>query len=139
MSELSLKEIEAGIDRLPEEEQTALLKQLMGRYLPHLAPYAALPLGVRGASKASWVASQNIPDNVDAFLASEPPQLTAAEQRAYERAKDIVQKGRRASDPRIIGAFAGLIQVSDDFDAPLPDEALFWGEETDEYGLMQPQ
>jgi hypothetical protein len=44
MSKLSLKEIEASIDRLPEEEQMQLLTQLMERHLPYTVTKAALPL-----------------------------------------------------------------------------------------------
>ena len=44
MSKLSLKEIEANIDRLPEEEQMQLLRQLMERHLPYTATKTTLPL-----------------------------------------------------------------------------------------------
>lgn len=46
-----------------------------------------------------------------------------------------MQRGRQADEPRILGLFAGLAKVSDDFDAPLPDEDIFWGAETDENGV----
>jgi hypothetical protein len=72
---------------------------------------------------------------VGRFLSLDVSQWTAAQQQAYAQAKQAIQNGRQSNEPRILGLFSGLIEISDDFDAPLPDEAAFWGEETDEYGM----
>ena len=69
------------------------------------------------------------------LLSLDVSQLTKAQRRAYKRTQALLQRGRQADEPRILGLFAGLAQVSDDFDAPLPDEDIFWGAETDEYGV----
>lgn len=43
--------------------------------------------------------------------------------------------------PGLFGLYRGLIWVADDFDAPLPDDIidLFYGSETDEYGMSLPR
>ncbi len=69
------------------------------------------------------------------FMSREISQMTPDQQRAYEQARQTVQHGRQPGEPRVLGALSGLLQTSDDFDAPLPDEAAFWGEDSDEYGL----
>ena len=71
------------------------------------------------------------------FLAQDVSQWTTEQQQAYARTKKMIENGRRPDEPRILGLFSGLIEVSDDFDAPLPDEDSFWGEETDEYGMTK--
>lgn len=48
---------------------------------------------------------------------------------------EVIAKGRTADEPRILGLFEGLVQVSDDFDAPLSDEGVFWGAASDQYGV----
>ncbi|MCA9966628.1 MAG: hypothetical protein KC423_20405 [Anaerolineales bacterium] len=39
--------------------------------------------------------------------------------------------------PRQLGLLTGLVKIRDDFDDPLPEtvEALFWGNDTDDFGL----
>ena len=71
------------------------------------------------------------------FLAQDVSRWTPAQQQAYARTKALIVNGRRPDEPRILDLFAGLIEVSDDFDTPLPDEAIFWGEDTDEYGITK--
>ncbi|MEA3341973.1 MAG: hypothetical protein U9R15_18575, partial [Chloroflexota bacterium] len=69
------------------------------------------------------------------FLTRDTSHLTAVQRRAYRRAHAIIRRGRRPDEPRILGLFAGLVQIADDFDAPLPDEDMFWGKSTNEYGM----
>ncbi len=68
-------------------------------------------------------------------LSVDTSQLTKAQRRAYERTQALLQQGRQPNEPRLLGLFTGLVEISDDFDEPLPDEDLYWGEGTDEYGV----
>jgi hypothetical protein len=67
--------------------------------------------------------------------------LTSQQKIAYQSACAILDKGRQQSEPRILGLFAGLVTISADFDAPLPEDVfdLFNGSQTDEYGMSLPQ
>lgn len=71
------------------------------------------------------------------FLSQDVSQWTPEQQAAFARTKAMVLNGRQPDEPRILGLFAGLVEVSDDFDAPLPDEDSFWGVETDEYAMTK--
>lgn len=68
-------------------------------------------------------------------LSVDTSRLTEVQHRAYERMQTLLKQGRKPDEPRILGLFSGLVQISDDFDEPLPDEDLYWGEGTDEYGV----
>jgi hypothetical protein len=63
-----------------------------------------------------------------------------------EQMQAFVQSCKRVlthkpGDPRLFGLYRELIWVADDFDAPLPDDIidLFYGSETDEYGMSLPR
>lgn len=71
------------------------------------------------------------------FLSRDLNQIAVNYRPAYEQACRLIRQGRQSGEPRVLGVFKGLLQTSDDFDAPLPDEDLFWGKETDEFGLSQ--
>lgn len=73
---------------------------------------------------------------IDDFMAAAPVYVTDDERAAYDRVCAVLRHGRRADEPRILGLFAGLLQISDDFDAPLADEDLYAGIYTDQYGLV---
>ena len=77
----------------------------------------------------------NVPADIHQFLTRDTSHFTADQRQAYDRVCTAIRRGRNPNEPRILGLFAGLMQVTDDFDAPLPDEDLFWGEGTDEYGM----
>lgn len=68
-------------------------------------------------------------------LSVDTSRLTEVQHRAYERTQMLLKQGRKSDEPRILGLFSGLVQISDDFDEPLPDEDLYWGEGSDEYGV----
>lgn len=72
------------------------------------------------------------------FLERDTTNFTAEQKEAYQQICYRLQQNQSDDSQRVAGLFAGLIQVADDFDAPLPDEALFWGERTDEYGVTLP-
>ena len=67
------------------------------------------------------------------FLSLDTSQFTAEQLRTYEETCARIQKNIADNKPYIDNLFTGLIHISDDFDAPLPDEYLFRGEGTDEY------
>ena len=63
---------------------------------------------------------------VQHFLTMDTSQFTEDQRRAYEQASTLVRKGRRPNEPRLLGLFSGLVQIADDFDAPVPDEDLMF-------------
>lgn len=69
------------------------------------------------------------------FLAMDSAQFTPVQRQAYERIKLTLQTSHHPNKPRTLGLFEGLIQIADDFDAPLTDENQFWGDSTDESGI----
>lgn len=69
------------------------------------------------------------------FLKMDTSHFTAAQQKAYKQTCQLLQQERTHGESRLAGLFAGLVDVSADFDAPLLDESLYWGSETDEYGM----
>ncbi|MFH1636338.1 MAG: hypothetical protein ABIG63_20325 [Chloroflexota bacterium] len=69
------------------------------------------------------------------FFTMDTSQFTAAQRQTYDQACTIIRRGRDSGEPRILGLFAGLMQIADDFDAPLTDEDVFWGKSTNEYGI----
>lgn len=82
---------------------------------------------------------ETVIDAVEHLLTLDISRFTPEQQQAYEKTKSLVQQGRLPHEPRILGLFEGLMEVSDDFDSPLPDEDQFWGEDTDETGLLTQQ
>ena len=84
---------------------------------------------------------KEFPPAVQEFLNTDTSQFTDKQRAAYERAKEHILRGRSPDEPRILGLFEGLAEVPDDFNDPLPKEIedLFWGSETDEYGISLPQ
>lgn len=69
------------------------------------------------------------------FLARDITQFTIEQKEAYHQICQMLQQKLMTDSPRIPGLFAGFVQVADDFDDPLPDEEMFWGFGTDEYGV----
>jgi hypothetical protein len=74
---------------------------------------------------------------VQNILTMDTSHFTEEQMIAYARTCDILRRGRAPGDPPVWNAFAGLITIADDFDEPLPDDILelFYGSESDEYGL----
>ena len=86
------------------------------------------------------VSAQQEPEELETlvipnFLAMDLAQFTSDQRQAYERLRKAIQTGPRPNEPRTLGLFEGLIQITEDFDAPLTDEDLFWGNSTDESGI----
>jgi hypothetical protein len=69
------------------------------------------------------------------FLTRDTTQFTVEQKEIYQRICEMLQQKQLADTPRIAGLFAGFVLATDDFDDPLPDEELFWGHSTDEYGV----
>jgi hypothetical protein len=90
-------------------------------------PRAVVGLGEKGGDTAV----------VQAILNKETSNLLPDQQELYQRLQAYLQAPPSARPP-VAGLFAGLIHTAPDFDDPLPDEHLFWGETTDEYGLSLP-
>lgn len=94
---------------------------------------------ILSAEEAESSPSEPLHPSINRFLALDTSAFTPEQQAAYERTSTLLRRGRRPDEPRILGMFAGMVQVSDDFDAPLPDEELWYGSETDEYGISLAQ
>lgn len=73
------------------------------------------------------------------FLELDTSAYTPAQREAYARVAAQIYRGHQPSEPYPLGLFAGFVEISDDFDDPLPDEDLWYGAETDEYGISLPQ
>jgi hypothetical protein len=135
---IQVKALQRELKKLPAEEKLQLAHWLLDSVLADKErPVAAMAEG--GPGDAAERAEKVMKTAVDQFLIREITEIPTEQRQVYEQARPIVKKGRQPGEPRILGAFAGLITTSDDFDAPLPDEALFLGEGTDEYGLTQEQ
>ncbi|MEZ4734805.1 MAG: hypothetical protein R3E79_47540 [Caldilineaceae bacterium] len=74
---------------------------------------------------------------LQSFFTMDTSRFTPEMQVAYTRACARLRQSRKPDDPPLFGLFEGLIEVADDVDAPLPNEIteLFYGSETDEYGI----
>lgn len=72
---------------------------------------------------------------VQEFLELDTSAFTPQQLEAYERVVTHIHRERRADEPYPLGLFAGLVEITDDFDAPLLDEELWYGADTDEYGV----
>lgn len=137
------KPFETGLTRIEEEKVQAIrqIKAVKGRtvvvHLPDEFPATdqveIIILSVPTQAEGSLL------DASEQFLAVDTSQFTEDQRQAYAQASLLVQKGRRPDEPRLLGLFAGLVQIADDFDTPVPDEELFWGKSTDEYGVSLEQ
>jgi hypothetical protein len=59
-------------------------------------------------------------------------QFSTAQREAYGLACETLKQRPEADTSRILGLFAGLGEISEDFDAPLPDENLYWEDDTND-------
>jgi hypothetical protein len=60
---------------------------------------------------------------IRSFLSLDTSRLTPEQLKAYQRTCILLQKGRHPNEPRMFGLFAGLVEVSDDFNT-LADEEI---------------
>jgi len=60
--------------------------------------------------------------------------MTAIQQAARERTLALLAEKPQPGAPRRLGIFDGLVEIAEDFDDPLPDEEIYWGSLSDEYG-----
>ncbi len=74
---------------------------------------------------------------VAGILATDTSHFSEEKKKAFIRTREILLCGRKPGEPPPVDPFAGLVYVADDFDAPLPKEIedLFYGSESDEYGI----
>ncbi|MEZ4705708.1 MAG: hypothetical protein R3A44_00800 [Caldilineaceae bacterium] len=74
---------------------------------------------------------------LQSFLTMDTSHFTPEMQVAYTRTCTQLRQTDNPEAQPTLGLFEGLIETADDIDAPLPDEivALFYGSETDEYGI----
>ena len=60
------------------------------------------------------------------FLNLDTSGFTQQQLDAYHQARERLIRGRKPNQPRILGLTGGIVKMSDDFNAPLPDEDLFY-------------
>ena len=75
---------------------------------------------------------------VQDFLAIDTTHFTAEQLVAYARTCALLQRGRAPGELRVFGVFEGLVKIADDFDDADDIVDLFYGSETDEYGISLP-
>lgn len=77
---------------------------------------------------------------IQRFLAMDTSRLSPEQKWAYERTCAHLSQHRVPGSARTLGLFEGLIEIADNFDEPLSDIEidLFYGADTDEYGLSLP-
>ena len=74
--------------------------------------------------------------SVARILAMDTSEFSEEKMKAFRRTSEILLRGPQQGRRSALGAFAGLVTMSDDFDEPMEDfEDLFYGSETDEYGM----
>lgn len=126
--------------RLPATQQQEALNyvEYLAQKGGHPAPSEAKELP-DAATPADYQSNEtlNAFTAITRFLTLDSSQFSAAQRQAYEQACKTLKQGRSSGDPRILGLFTGLGQISDDFDAPLPDEDLFWGEASNANGFSE--
>jgi hypothetical protein len=72
---------------------------------------------------------------IRAIQALDTSQMTEAQRAARERTLLLLAEKPQPGAPRRLGIFDGLVEIADDFNDPLPDEEIYWGSLTDEYGM----
>ena len=72
---------------------------------------------------------------IRAIQALDASQMTDEQRAARERTLSLLAEKPQPGAPRRLGIFDGLVEIADDFNAPLPDEEIYWGSLTDEYGM----
>lgn len=87
------------------------------------------------AEEAETLQDEPLDPVIKEFLELDTSDFTPEQKEAYDRVVAYIGQGRKEGDPYPLGLFAGFGHVSEDFDAPLPDEDLWYGSETDEYGI----
>ena len=72
---------------------------------------------------------------IRAIQALDTSQMTDEQRAARERTLTLLaEKPQLDALPRL-GIFDGLVDIADDFNDPLPDEEIYWGSLTDEFGV----
>lgn len=87
------------------------------------------------AEEAVLPLAKSLHPAVQEFLALDTSGFTPEQKMAHERVVAYIRRGRKKGESYPLGLFAGFVKVSEDFDAPLPDEDIWYGSETDEYGM----
>ncbi len=72
---------------------------------------------------------------IRAIQALDTSQMSDEQSAARERTLALLAEKPQPGAPRRLGIFDGLVEISDDFNDPLPDEEIYWGSLTDEYGM----
>ncbi len=61
--------------------------------------------------------------------------MTEAQRAARERTLALLAQNPQPGAQRRLGLFDGLVEMTDDFNDPLPDEEIYWGSLTNEFGV----
>lgn len=108
-----------------------IVVQLPAEFTASEVEVVITPVKTAGTSSAQTAEEEVI----QRLLNLDTSHFTEEQKQSFERTRQLLQKKRAPDEPRLLGLFEGLVEIGDDFNDPLPDEGLFWGEETDEYGM----
>lgn len=109
-----------AIRQIQTVENGKVVVQLPADFSASQVEVIVLPVpGVNGATQQTHdegiVAIYNI-------LAMDTAHLNQEQRKAYQRTCTLLQEWLQTRKAPLYGAFAGLVEIADDFDAPLPDE-----------------
>lgn len=122
------------LHQIHKVEDGKIVVHLPAEFTAREVEVTIVPIGTADELPARTAGAEAV---LQRLLALDTSHFTEQQKQAFERTLQLLQKERGPNEPRIAGLFEGLIEIADDFDAPLPDEELelFWGSETDEYGM----
>ena len=122
---------------ISEQQLTALMVQFVRLYLskPQMWELLRDSTTVFEQTPISKQVDFSFDKALHHFLTMDISHFTPPQRHAYNRACALLKRGRQPDEPRILGLFTGLVDMADDFDAPLPNEIDFWGSQSDKYGI----
>lgn len=71
---------------------------------------------------------------IRAIQALDMSQMTYEQRAARERTLRLLAEKPQPGAPPRLGIFDGLVDIAEDFNDPLPDEEIYWGALSDEFG-----
>lgn len=92
--------------------------------------------GMKWDANGEYASAESVTEQtIRAIQAMDTNQMTDEQRAARERTLRLLAEKPQPGAPRRLGIFDGLVEIADDFNDPLPDEEIYWGSLTDEYGM----
>lgn len=98
--------------------------------LPADFPASQVEVIVLPVSATNGMTQQGHDEEITAIyniLAMDTAHLNEEQRKAYQRTCTFLQEWLQTRKSPLYGAFAGLVEIADDFDAPLPEEIVDLG------------